>query len=294
MRLLNGPWMTLMLLAPLIAVVGMAVLQVPAVDRARASTPPETSQTLAPPSRGDLKTEWWNNNGQAEPKPGAFDDRFRGATLAKADHHPNSARPAAQTAQSQANADDLFQSFNQRQLSQTSASGQNPIDVFRRDTATLSTPRTNVSAPSKIPAAYVNSTAQRFGVAHAGGFREVSAVNESQFNTRIDPLAQARAFAQPANVSVGSVGSNVNGPDSRRIVAPQRLTWRSAIARLNELGISEYRLEPGQRSHEFLFSCRYTPVDSPRLTRLFMAEAVEPLRAVEKVIAQVEQWKQMR
>jgi len=74
--------------------------------------------------------------------------------------------------------------------------------------------------------------------------------------------------------------------------APQ--TWRAAVRRLNELGIHHFRLEPGRRPSEFHFHCSLTPSDTPRITQRFEAESAEPLRAVQKVIAQVEQWLQRR
>ena len=71
------------------------------------------------------------------------------------------------------------------------------------------------------------------------------------------------------------------------------LTWRSAVHRLKELDIRHFQLEPGERD-EFHFSCYFTPSDNPRITHRFEAEATEPLRAVEKVLAQVEQWLEKR
>jgi len=76
--------------------------------------------------------------------------------------------------------------------------------------------------------------------------------------------------------------------------SPVPQTWRAAVRRLNELGIHQFRLEPGGRPNEFHFHCSFTPSDTPRLTHRFEAEATEPLRAVQKVIAQVEQWLQRR
>ena len=77
---------------------------------------------------------------------------------------------------------------------------------------------------------------------------------------------------------------------------PQRqpLTWKTAIARLREIGIREYRLQPAERPNEFHFSCSYTPADNPRITHLFEAEAAEPLRAVEKVLDQITAWSRER
>lgn len=68
------------------------------------------------------------------------------------------------------------------------------------------------------------------------------------------------------------------------------LTWKSAVSRLNQLEIRNFRLEPGQQSGQFLFVCSYTPQHNPRLSYRFEAEADEPLKAVEKVLSQIDQW----
>ena len=68
------------------------------------------------------------------------------------------------------------------------------------------------------------------------------------------------------------------------------LTWKSAVDRLTKLEIRNFRLEPGQQVGQFLFICSYTPQHNPRLSYRFEAEADEPLRAVEKVLAQIDTW----
>lgn len=67
-------------------------------------------------------------------------------------------------------------------------------------------------------------------------------------------------------------------------------TWSAAVQKLNELGIRDYRLEPGVRPDEFLFSCSYSPPQNPRISRRFEAEALDPLKAVIKVLQQVDEW----
>jgi len=71
-------------------------------------------------------------------------------------------------------------------------------------------------------------------------------------------------------------------------------TWSAAVQKLNELGIRDYRLEPGSRPDEFLFSCSYSPPHNPRVSRRFEAEALDPLKAVIKVLQQVDEWNQSR
>lgn len=68
------------------------------------------------------------------------------------------------------------------------------------------------------------------------------------------------------------------------------ITWRDAVQRLNDLGIQEFRLEPGSRLGEFYFSCEFTPQREARVTRRFEAEATEPLMAVRAVLRQIDDW----
>lgn len=72
------------------------------------------------------------------------------------------------------------------------------------------------------------------------------------------------------------------------------LTWRDATRRLEEIGITDYRLQRGESSDRFLFVCRFSPGSDERIVQRFEAEAAEPLEAVENVLAQVDQWLQHR
>lgn len=67
-----------------------------------------------------------------------------------------------------------------------------------------------------------------------------------------------------------------------------QLTWQAATAQLNNLGIRNFRLEPGRNANEFLFVCFYSPENNPRMTMRFEAESTEPLKAVELVLGQVQ------
>jgi hypothetical protein len=69
------------------------------------------------------------------------------------------------------------------------------------------------------------------------------------------------------------------------------MSWKDAVARLNALGIRDYQLLPGDREGEFLFSCRIVSRSNPRVTHLFEAEANEPLAAVQKVLRQIDDWR---
>ncbi len=83
------------------------------------------------------------------------------------------------------------------------------------------------------------------------------------------------------------------GPPSSPVAAEhsdQGLTWREAVRQLNELGIQEFRLEPGRQLGEFYFACEFTPDRDARITRRFEAEAKEPLLAVAAVLRQIDEW----
>jgi hypothetical protein len=86
-----------------------------------------------------------------------------------------------------------------------------------------------------------------------------------------------------------------NSPRAKRTAnAVEALTWKKAVDRLNELGIRNFRLEPGVKPGEFTFTCSYTPSQTPHVTRKFEAEADDPLKAVGQVLTQVERWAQQR
>jgi hypothetical protein len=72
------------------------------------------------------------------------------------------------------------------------------------------------------------------------------------------------------------------------------LTWQDAVQRLHALQIRNFRLEPGAEPSVFVFICSYTPADNPRISYRFEAEANEPLKAVEKVLQQIEEWSSSR
>lgn len=71
-------------------------------------------------------------------------------------------------------------------------------------------------------------------------------------------------------------------------------TWSAAVQKLNELGIRDYRLEPGVSPNAFSFSCHYSLPHNPRISRRFEAEALDPLKAVIKVLQQVDEWNQTK
>lgn len=83
-------------------------------------------------------------------------------------------------------------------------------------------------------------------------------------------------------------------PIQRDLTTSAGLTWPTAVRQLNDLEIRNFRLEPGRQPGQFVFICSYTPTDSPSVSYRFEADADEPLKAVEKVLAQIGEWQQRR
>ena len=126
-------------------------------------------------------------------------------------------------------------------------------------------------------------------------FNPQSAVSNQQSEIRNPQSEPPARFTKDESIRKDAAPDGSDNPQSA-IGNPQSeepLTWRSAVHRLKELDIRHFQLEPGERD-EFHFSCYFTPSDNPRITHRFEAEATEPLRAVEKVLAQVEQWLEKR
>lgn len=119
-------------------------------------------------------------------------------------------------------------------------------------------------------------------------------VVQSNLTDDVEPAPRsARGFANA--VPAEPRGSK---EDPRRAVQAvttnEPLTWKSAVERLNELEIRNFRLEPGHQNGQFVFICSYTAPDTPRVSYRFEAGADEPLKAVEKVLDQIVEWQQRR
>jgi hypothetical protein len=109
--------------------------------------------------------------------------------------------------------------------------------------------------------------------------------NESANTPKFAPTEPAIRAQNPAPATVAA-----NSGNNVREAVP--LTWETARARLKELGITDYYVQPNATGELFHFRCSYAPPNNPRITRLFEAEAAEPLEAVRKVLVQVENWTQ--
>jgi hypothetical protein len=67
--------------------------------------------------------------------------------------------------------------------------------------------------------------------------------------------------------------------------------WQAAARRLKELGIRKYRLESRIEEQTFTFWCAFASPDNPRVLQRFEDDADTPLEAVQKVLAQIDEWR---
>ncbi len=125
--------------------------------------------------------------------------------------------------------------------------------------------------------------------------RQARVDDPDQIVTQSGFTDEAQIRGQPRNSneenrkrSSESLGLKSRAPGS------EPLTWAAAVERLNEFDIRSFRLEPGDRSGQFVFICSYTSPDTPTVSYRFEAGADQPLEAVEKVIEQIVEWRRHR
>ncbi|MEI8020154.1 MAG: hypothetical protein WCH39_18270 [Schlesneria sp.] len=125
--------------------------------------------------------------------------------------------------------------------------------------------------------------------------RQASVDDPDQIVTQSGFTDDAQIRPQPR---ISSEENRKRSSESRelksRASGTEPLTWAAAVERLNEFDIRSFRLEPGDRSGQFVFICSYTSPDSPTVSYRFEAGADQPLEAVEKVIEQIVEWRQNR
>jgi hypothetical protein len=114
-------------------------------------------------------------------------------------------------------------------------------------------------------------------------------MNISQSQSGAEPIPGSYRRQRPSVDSTEVPVKKSPVPTTPVITDPQ-LTWRDAVQRLNAMGIRNFRLEAGHQPSQFLFYCSYTPRDNARVSYRFEAEADEPLRAVERVLEQIDTW----
>jgi hypothetical protein len=263
----SGPFTTLLMMVPLVVVPLLAVFGIPQFAPISASPSGDDKEfdidfDLEPTGSAAAKT--------AAPPSGDIFAPYSSAGANAAVSSPSAAPTTATEGEG------LFSAVGENQgwsdpFQQPQSQSQAPSPAAA--SAPPSRANTPAAAPWNPPEAALReweldaARASEIGSSTSGDIRESTAVVRNNFN---EP-APARS--------------------DERSAAP--LTWRSAVDRLNRLGIGDFQLERGERDL-FLFSCSYSPPDRPRVSHRFEAEAAEPLAAVEDVLRQVEGWSQLR
>jgi hypothetical protein len=106
-------------------------------------------------------------------------------------------------------------------------------------------------------------------------------------NTRTSPPSRLESIrTKPADAA---------GPSRRPEPFPDAMSeqsgWQAAARRLKELGIRKYHLESQIEDQTFTFQCAFAAPDNPRVVRRFEADADNPLEAVQKVLTEIDDWR---
>ncbi|QDU79545.1 hypothetical protein Pla110_12560 [Polystyrenella longa] len=134
-------------------------------------------------------------------------------------------------------------------------------------------------------------------VANAGFGTDGFPQQQSNNIMQLSGQAESQAQQQPAainnfnNIPTGNVPTGNSAAQPTAMAATESgLTWQSAVQLLNKWGIDNFMLQPGAEAGQFNFSCYYTPSEDSRITFRFEAESSQPLKAVENVLQQIQQW----
>jgi hypothetical protein len=161
--------------------------------------------------------------------------------------------------------------------------------------------------PFQVPQLLANDARRSSQPIEPGGFDPANAFADSNVvqggvkRSDRDSLQGLSFSDPPQTVANGGLKAYSRGNESDRGNSIRRasaevpdssetLSWREAVRKLNQLGVREIQLSQTEEPFVFRFSCDYTPENNPRITRRFEANAGKPLKAVEKVIEQVESW----
>jgi hypothetical protein len=323
----GGPLATLLVLVPLVAVPAAAIIGLPEVP-ALSATPQPDELTFADSKSGDAPDTGDSRRGAdrsardsvphdelktADASPGrASDDPFAEF------HRRDSDRSGSKSDASQAAGDDRGTQTHNQGLSIDEGNGlpQRGLLAFnssepaaRRDDNPPAERPASRPADSRAPDPRDHQRGTEDPRRQAPSDRAPAPGDErrrSRSETRPtedrQPLPQgdrAPAAGDPfaeghAQASVADEPRRPAEPRPRQPGPPRAETsreWKAAIERLNALGISEFRLQPGQRDGQFHFSCDLPSPDNPRVVRRFEAEAADPMEAFEDVLRQVGDWR---
>ena len=188
------------------------------------------------------------------------------------------------------------------------------LDLFQPYAATSHPTARNLVAAERLPDSPRSPTAGRQVNVHTDaaatpqvldlfepvGDARVADRETASRDQRNPASASGRLATQPEDLQgtrdVSRSARSAQGRTSSTRIARQPVgsSWRDAIDRLNLYGIRTYRLSPSASEGRYHFMCLVTSADDPRISRRFEAESREPLDAVDRVLAQVEEWNRIQ
>lgn len=194
------------------------------------------------------------------------------------------------------------------------ADASDQLDLFEPYPATGHSSARNLAAAERLPASQESPTGGRQVNVDADSAaatpvldlfepvgddrtakRETALFDQRNLASTAGRVATPSADSRNPSAVSRPVPTAQNRASSTRIARqPVGSSWRDAIDRLNLLGIRTYRLSPSASEGRYHFMCLVTSADDPRISRRFEAESREPLDAVDRVLAQVEEWNRIR
>jgi hypothetical protein len=112
--------------------------------------------------------------------------------------------------------------------------------------------------------------------------RTPAGLSTPALSSAVIPASRAVAVGPDATVQAASAAQPVSP-------GPERFTWMES--RLRDLGATYYLLEAWGGEGVFRFHCKMAIAGNAQLNRHFEATDPDPLRAMERVLTQVETWR---
>ena len=123
----------------------------------------------------------------------------------------------------------------------------------------------------------------------ASAAEDSDAAAVSPFETPAEP-APAFAAEHTGNHSTINESSSDNQTNGKTQAETEAVSWPTVVQRLNDLGITKYRLQESRTGNGFSFVCLYAHPSQPEIQHRFEADGDEPIQAVVDVLSQIHRW----
>jgi hypothetical protein len=297
----SGPLGALLLIAPLAAIPVFAIVGVPQFSPLAAS-PSDDGEEFA--DLGDSSTTLESRPAESPPRGRSADDLFAPFPESSPRSEPEDSR---RTRSRQAGGQS--RTHGRSQAPATALPDADALDHWEVRPGTLDAFPRSGNQESAGTKALPEPDADRADELRIPDDADDGSISADDFRSDLLKPDTARPRTNPpgagGNISQVSHGQRMGLPKSSAAAAgspPQipaeladamseQLGWQTAARRLKELGIRKYRLESRIEEQTFIFWCTFPSSDNPRIARRFEADADTPLEAVQKVLAQIDEWR---